>query len=76
MQLQKGDSLYLCSDGFADQYGETTGKKIMVRKLKEVLLQNAGLSHEEQKLMLAETFDEWKGTGKQIDDVTILGITV
>jgi tetratricopeptide (TPR) repeat protein len=76
IQLQQGDSLYLCSDGFADQYGEKTGKKFMVKKLKELLLQNAGLSHDEQKQMLAQTFDEWKGAGKQIDDVTILGITV
>lgn len=76
VQLHKGDSLYLCSDGFADQYGEKTGKKFMVKKLKEFFLQNAGLHPEEQRQLLVKTFDEWKGASKQIDDVTILGITV
>ncbi|MCE9538084.1 MAG: serine/threonine-protein phosphatase, partial [Bacteroidetes bacterium] len=74
--LQKGDCIYTFSDGYADQFGGPNGKKIMSKQLKELLLLNSHLSMKEQKKILAQTFDEWKGNIEQVDDVLIIGIRV
>ncbi|MFI5149224.1 MAG: tetratricopeptide repeat protein [Bacteroidia bacterium] len=70
----KGECLYLFSDGFADQFGGEKGKKFKYRQLKELLLSNAHLSMEEQSEKLAKVFDDWKGPLAQTDDVLVVGI--
>lgn len=76
IQLQKGDCLYLFSDGFADQFGGKKGKKFMYKRFKELLFENSQLPFSEQKLIIENTFDKWKGEYEQIDDVTVLGFKV
>ena len=75
-QLQKGDQLYMFSDGFADQFGGEKGKKFKSRAFKEIILGNAKRTMQEQHQILERTFDKWKGSFEQVDDVTILGIVV
>jgi len=72
-QLQKGDYLYLFSDGYADQFGGASGKKIKYKPFQELLLANSNKPEAEQKEQIEKTFIEWKGNYKQVDDVTILG---
>ena len=75
IQLIHGDLLYVFSDGFIDQFGGEQGKKFKLNGLKKQLLQIANRNMEEQKQLLEQTFDEWKGTEhEQIDDVVMLGI--
>ncbi len=76
IQLQKGDSLYIFSDGYADQFGGAKGRKFRYKPFKEMLLANAGKPMLEQRDILAQTFEEWKGDLKQIDDVVVLGIKI
>lgn len=76
IQLQKGDCLYLSSDGFHDQFGGEKGKKFMVKRFRELLLTNCNQSMSVQREILEKTFEEWKGDIKQIDDVTVLGIRI
>jgi len=74
--LEKGDILYLMSDGFADQFGGPDGKKFRIKKLRELLLSFSEKNMNEQKEILETTFLEWKGKFKQVDDVTIAGLRI
>jgi len=68
-----GDTFYLFSDGFSDQFSELTDKKFKHKQLKTVIESIAGLSLSRQKEYLEDTFKEWKGNNQQIDDVLIFG---
>ena len=72
--LNKGDQLYMFSDGYADQFGGPKGKKFMRKAFKRLLLSNAHLSMETQKNKIINVFEEWKSSQEQVDDIVILGI--
>ena len=74
IELQKGDAFYIFSDGFADQFGGPKQKKFMSNQLRETLVAMAGMPMLEQGKRLAEIFEEWRGDGPQIDDVTLIGV--
>ncbi len=83
IEVQKGDCLYLFTDGFADQFGGETvpgkqsgGKKFKYAKLKELLVTISAKNMQEQKSILENTFNEWKGNYEQVDDVLIIGVRV
>jgi serine phosphatase RsbU (regulator of sigma subunit) len=74
--LQKGDSIYLFSDGFADQFGGANGKKFKQKNLKKSLIslekKDALLKHQK----LEQIFDKWMDGFDQIDDVCVLGMNL
>jgi serine phosphatase RsbU (regulator of sigma subunit) len=74
IQLKKGDSLYLFTDGYADQFGGEKGKKFKQKQLTELLLKCAGLPFEAQKPTLDRTIMEWMGDLEQVDDILLIGI--
>ena len=74
IELQKGDAFYIFSDGFADQFGGPKQKKFMSNQLRETLVAMAGMPMLKQGERLSEIFEEWRGDGPQIDDVTIIGV--
>jgi serine phosphatase RsbU (regulator of sigma subunit)/tetratricopeptide (TPR) repeat protein len=74
--FEKGDVVYLFTDGYADQFGGPNGKKFMYRQFKELLLQNSQKPMNEQKELLETTLKEWIGKNKQVDDITIVGIKI
>ena len=76
IQLEKGDQLYLFSDGYADQFGRLTGKRFNYQSFKKVLLKNKNRPMIEQKEFLKKTFDDWKGNTEQIDDVVVVGVKI
>jgi len=76
IELQKGDTIYLLTDGFPDQFGGEKGKKYKYKTLKEKLLSINGLNMKEQKQALDKEFIEWKGDLEQIDDVCLIGVKV
>lgn len=73
IKVQTGDHIYLFSDGYADQFGGETGKKFMSRNLKNLLTDIHHKPMNEQKTLLESTFENWKGSIDQIDDVLIIG---
>lgn len=75
-ELSKNDSLYLITDGFADQFGGPKGKKFKYKQLQELLFRNQKDSPDNQKEILSKAFNGWKGQLEQIDDVTIIGIKI
>jgi len=69
-------TFYLFTDGYADQFGGTKGKKFKYKQLQEKLSAICQLPMEEQKMILEKTFNEWKGNLEQVDDVLVIGISV
>ncbi len=76
LQLQKGQCLYIFTDGFADQFGGPKGKKFKYKQLQEILIGISGLPMEKQKQVIENKFNEWKGDLTQVDDVLVIGVRV
>ncbi len=74
--LQKGDAVYVFTDGYADQFGGEQGKKFKYKQLMEKLVSISGFSMAEQKRVLEETLEKWKGSLEQVDDILVMGIRV
>ena len=79
IQLQTGDTFYMFTDGYIDQFGGEKGHKFMSKNFKKLLKQinESTSSMSRQKEHLKETFDTWKGEKyKQLDDVLVMGFKV
>ena len=76
MDLQSGDTLFLATDGFVDQFGGPQGKKFMRRRFRELLLETASLPISEHESHLKSRFEEWKGEEEQVDDVLVVSVRV
>lgn len=72
----EGDvKFYLSSDGYADQFGEASGKKFLSKRFQELLASVSALPMEEQKTKVENAFSEWKGKLEQVDDVLVIGVS-
>ncbi len=76
VQLQKGDSIYIFTDGYADQFGGEKGKKIMTKNFKETLLSIQQVPFLEQEKILDKKLMEWQGNFEQVDDILVIGIRI
>ncbi len=76
IKLQKNDSLYLFTDGYADQFGGKKGKKFKYKQLHEFLIEINGQSMNEQESILVKKMEEWKGKLEQVDDILIIGLKI
>ncbi len=76
IQLNKNDIIYIFTDGYADQFGGPKGKKFKYKQLKELLIANSTKKMAEQKEILLNTFNTWKGNLEQVDDVCVIGVRV
>ena len=76
IKLNAGDTLYLYTDGYADQFGGTKGKKFKYKALNELLFSIKDESMENQKELLNTTIEKWKGNLEQVDDILIVGIKI
>ncbi|OFX46850.1 MAG: hypothetical protein A2046_17215 [Bacteroidetes bacterium GWA2_30_7] len=78
IQLQKGDIIYLFSDGYSDQFGGPKGKKFKSRVFQNIIKENAQLPMNEQCVKLNSVIENWKNAHSekhhQTDDITVLGI--
>jgi len=72
--LSSGDTIYLFSDGYPDQFGGPKGKKMKVDRVKQMLEKIHVLSMEEQYKYVKNYFFEWKGDSFQVDDVLFMGL--
>lgn len=76
IQLQKGDQIFIFSDGYADQFGGPNGKKFMIGNFRKLLTQVASLSPTDQKAHLNKVLIDWQGEQEQVDDVLVIGVKV
>ncbi|MDQ3047921.1 MAG: tetratricopeptide repeat protein [Bacteroidota bacterium] len=73
-QSEKNDTLYFFTDGFSDQFGGEKGKKFKYKQLQKILLQINEQPMQAQCDYLDQTFENWKGSLEQVDDVCIIGV--
>ncbi len=74
--LEKGERLYLYSDGYADQFGGENGKKFKTKNFKNLILNSIDKDLNAQKEVLLTNFNDWKGSYEQLDDVCVIGIEI
>ncbi|MBA3664975.1 MAG: SpoIIE family protein phosphatase [Bacteroidetes bacterium] len=67
---------YLFTDGFADQFGGLSGKKFKYKQFSDLILSNKNNTLEQQKQIIENSFDAWKGDLEQVDDVCVIGIKI
>lgn len=75
-QLQKGDCVYILSDGYADQFGGPKGKKLKFKALRDLLIEISTLDVKMQLKRLDDSFMSWKGDYEQLDDVCLFGVRI
>ncbi len=73
IKAEAGDTFYIFTDGFQDQYSEKHGRKYMSKRFRNFLLMISHLPMQEQKQKLAQEFEDWCGTGAQTDDILVIG---
>lgn len=76
INLEKGDTIYVFSDGFADQFGGPKGKKFMASTFKKLLISIQDKSMKDQKTIINKTFEDWKSNQEQLDDVCVIGVRI
>jgi serine phosphatase RsbU (regulator of sigma subunit) len=76
VDINSGDSYYMFSDGYSDQFGGTDGRKFMSKKFKELLTTIYDKSMEDQKEILQSAHFNWKGEHEQVDDILVIGFRV
>ncbi|MBC7695031.1 MAG: tetratricopeptide repeat protein [Burkholderiales bacterium] len=74
LHYEKGDSLYLYTDGYPDQFGGENGKKFKYKPLEQLLSDYSDKPVSTQKEKLESVFNEWRGNLEQVDDVCIIGV--
>jgi serine phosphatase RsbU (regulator of sigma subunit) len=74
LKLERGDTVYIFSDGYSDQFGGPKDKKFMMKNFKKLLLSIQDKTMNEQKTILEATMAEWKGDAEQIDDILVMGV--
>ena len=83
IDLQKGDTVYLFSDGFIDQFGGPEGRKFMKTRFRQMLFDNQALDMTSQKEIFDKTLEDWinyplehKTHSGQVDDIILLGVRI
>jgi serine phosphatase RsbU (regulator of sigma subunit) len=76
INLIKDDSIYIFTDGYADQFGGEDGKKFKYKQLQNILLSIQDKRMIEQEKILIEKINDWKGNLEQVDDILIIGVRV
>ncbi|HIN39523.1 MAG TPA: hypothetical protein EYM84_04550 [Flavobacteriales bacterium] len=83
IKIQKGDSIYIFSDGYVDQFGGKRGRKFMAKRFRPLLMKHQHLSMEKQKSIIDKVIEDWKTPKdakntvyEQIDDILVMGVRV
>ena len=74
IQMTEGDTFYIFTDGYQDQFGGAKGKKFKAAQMKELLLSLANESMEKQREIIQQSFEVWKGKLEQVDDMCFIGV--
>jgi len=74
IKLERGDKVYLFSDGYADQFGGPKGEKLKYRRFRHIMLRASKLSFDEQVILFEEQLDMWMANHEQVDDILLLGM--
>lgn len=76
IKLEKGDTLYLFTDGYEDQFGEVANVRYKSKTFRETLLSIQSMSMSEQRNHLETIHRKWRGGEDQTDDILVVGIKI
>ena len=76
LKLIKGDAIYIFSDGYVDQFGGSSQKKLKYNAFRQFLLDNQNKTMNEQKQVFKKFFEDWKGDLEQVDDILVIGLKI
>ena len=74
--INKGDRIYMFSDGYMDQFGGEKNKKFLMRRFKELIIEFDQTPINKQKNLFKSKFNSWRKNEEQIDDILIIGIEI
>lgn len=73
-ELKPDDTVFIFSDGYADQFGGKDSRKFMYKQLKNILLKNQELNLNQQCVVYQQIINNWMGNQEQIDDICLMGL--
>jgi serine phosphatase RsbU (regulator of sigma subunit) len=76
IDIFKGDTIYLFSDGFPDQFGGPDNKKFGYKRFRELLHGNNAETLSDKKIIIEQVLNDWKGDHSQIDDILVIGFRI
>jgi serine phosphatase RsbU (regulator of sigma subunit) len=84
INAQAGDVYYIFSDGYVDQFGGKKGRKFMLPRFKELILENHHKPMAQQKEIFDKTIEEWRNhpstslnePHEQLDDILVIGFKI
>ena len=76
INVKKGDTIYIFTDGFTDQFGGPDCSKYKKANLKKLLSEIHFRPMDDQKKIIESEFDKWRGKAEQVDDITIIGVRI
>ena len=76
IKFEKGDSMYIFSDGFVDQFGGEKNRKFKSVNFKKLLLDINNEPMSKQHEIVKNTFFSWKGEREQVDDILVIGFKI
>ena len=76
LDLQKGDIIYLYTDGYVDQFGGPQGKKFLTKRFKQLLEEIHHFPAQQQRTKLSAAIMEWMKGHEQVDDILVMGIRI
>jgi serine phosphatase RsbU (regulator of sigma subunit) len=74
IKLDKGDSIYFCSDGYCDQFGGPNGRKFGTRQLRDIISKVHAMPMNEASDVFETEWESWKANQRQTDDVLLIGV--
>jgi len=74
VELEPGDTFYLYSDGYYDQFGGPRGGKLLSANFRRYLMEIHKKPLSEQRILVEEFYKKWKGDNDQLDDVMVIGL--
>lgn len=76
VDIEPGNTFYIFSDGYIDQFGGLEGRKFMSKRFKQLLLDMQDKTMHEQRQVLNQTMEEWKKDHGQVDDMIVIGVRI
>jgi serine phosphatase RsbU (regulator of sigma subunit)/ligand-binding sensor domain-containing protein len=76
IKLKKGDTIYIFSDGYTDQFGGPEGVKYKISNLKKLVSEIYYRPMTEQRNIIEHEFRKWRGSSDQVDDITMIGVRI
>jgi serine phosphatase RsbU (regulator of sigma subunit) len=73
IDYEVGDTFYMYSDGYQDQFGGSEGRKFMSKRFREFLSKIHHLEPSAQETILRREIQGWRGTRTQTDDQMVIG---